>query len=233
MMRTPPILDSSSSQSPADVAIASLKLTGRPLVIIDVDEVVVHMVKPLIPWLERRGLRLDLTSYSLGGNIRHADTNAVIPKDVVQELIQAFFDDEIHAQEAVDNAAAVIGRLEQVCDVVLLTNAPHRHRETRRTSLVAQGINATLITNDGPKGPPVALLRQRALAAGAPDTLVFIDDSANNLDSVRASVPTATLVHFIAHPTFRSLTRDVAGVGLKTGDWLEVETYVMGVLAGR
>ncbi len=228
MTRVPP--PESRLDLEAETAIADLALSGRPLLVVDVDEVVVHMVKPLIPWLEGRGLRLDLNSYSLGGNIRQADTNAAVAKETVRDLVQAFFDEQIHAQEAVDNAAAVLDRLQTLCDVVLLTNAPHRHRGTRRTSLITQGITAALITNDGPKGPPVAALRQRALAAGAPDIVVFIDDSTANLESVRASVPTAKLVHFIAHPEFRALARDVAGVGLKTGDWLEVERYVMGVL---
>jgi hypothetical protein len=213
-----------------DTAIADLRLTGRPLVIVDVDEVVVHMVKPLIPWLQGRGLRLDLSSYSLGGNIKHAETGATVAKEAVAGLVQDFFDERIHAQEAVDNAAAVLGRLEQTCDVVLLTNAPHRHRQTRRDSLVAQGITATLICNDGPKGPAVAALRAKVLASGGSDPIVFIDDSTAHLDSVRASVPTAELIHFVAHPTLRGLARDVAGVGLKTGDWLEVERHVMGVV---
>jgi hypothetical protein len=211
-------------------AIEALSFSGRPLVIVDVDEVVVHLVAPLIQWLEAKGLRLDLASYNLGGNIKSIETGQPIPREAVQALIQSFFDERIHAQETVDNAAAVLGRLERHFEVILLTNAPHRHRDRRRDSLVAQGVTATLLTNDGPKGPPVALIRERALAAGAPDIVVFIDDSTQNLESVRANVSEVNLVHFIAHDTFRKMARDVAGVGLKTGDWLEVERFVMGLL---
>lgn len=215
-----------------EAAIRQLVFTPRPLLVIDVDEVVVHMLAHLMPWLDRQGLRMDLDSYRLGGNIKDAKTGDPVPREAVQGLVQRFFDDEIHAQETVDHAAAVINRLETRWQVVLLTNAPHRHAATRTASLVAQGITASLLTNDGPKGPPVALMRARALAAGADDLVVFIDDSPNNLESVRTSVPDARLIHFIAHPDLRPLVRDVAGVTLKTGDWLAVERCLAALLPG-
>jgi FMN phosphatase YigB (HAD superfamily) len=206
-----------------EAAIGRLTFTDRPLLILDVDEVVVHMLHHLMPWLASLGMRLDLDSYRLGGNIKHADTGEPVGKDAVHALIQRFFDEEIHRQAAVDHAVAVIARLQARWQVILLTNAPHRHAETRAASLIAQGVTASLLTNDGPKGPPVALMRQLALAAGAPDLVVFVDDSPNNLESVRASAPTVHLIHFIAHEGLRTLVRDVAGVKLKTGDWLAVE----------
>ncbi|MFM9500895.1 hypothetical protein ACKI1Q_45935, partial [Streptomyces galilaeus] len=67
---------------------------------------------------------------------------------------------------------------------------------------------------------------------GAPDLVVFIDDSPNNLESVRANVPSARLIHFVAHDALRPLVRDVAGVRLKTGDWLAVEHVVDGFVQG-
>lgn len=216
----------------AIAAVDDLTFTGRPLLVVDVDEVVVHMVAPFIPWLEKRGLQLDMDSYKLGGNIKYAGTERQVPKEDIGPLIQSFFDEEIHAQPAVDNAASVLGRLERVYEIILLTNAPHRHKERRQASLLSQGVTAKLITNDGPKGPIVARIRERAMAANAPDTLIFIDDSVNNLESVRVSVPSAHLIHFIAHPKFRSLARDVAGVSLKTGDWLDVDRFANGLLGG-
>jgi len=217
----------------AETAIDTLTLSGRPLLVVDVDEVVLHMVKPLTAWLALQGLQLDIRSYRLGGNIRRVETGEIVPDTAVAALIQAFFDDRIHAQEAVADAADVLGRLERRCDVILLTNAPHRHRETRLSNLAAQRITAPLITSSGPKGPAVQRLRDRSIGASSDGTVVFIDDSTQNLESVHAFVPEATLVHFIAHPDFRALARDVAGVSLKTGDWLAVERLVAGLIGQR
>lgn len=213
-----------------EAAISRLTFSGRPLLVVDVDEVVVHMVGHFMPWLSIHGLRLDLTSYRLGGNIKDAMSGEPIAEERVKGLIQRFFDEEIHRQGVVDHAAAVLQRLQARWQVILLTNVPHHRAEARGASLAAQGITANLLTNEGAKGPPVALMRQLAIAAGAPDLLVFIDDSPNNLESVRMSVPTARLIHFIAHEALRPLVRDVAGVRLKTGDWLAVEQVVAGFL---
>ncbi len=215
-----------------EAAIGRLTFSARPLLIVDVDEVVVHMVGHFMPWLGEQGLRLDLTSYRLGGNIKDARSGEPVAEEKVKGLIQRFFDEEIHRQGVVDHAAAVLERLQARWQVILLTNVPHHRAERRSASLVAQGVTASLLTNEGAKGPPVALMRQLALAAGAPDLVVFIDDSPNNLESVRTSVPSARLIHFVAHEALRPLVRDVAGARLKTGDWLAVERVVDGFLQG-
>lgn len=215
-----------------EAAIGKLTFSGRPLLVVDVDEVVVHMVGHMMPWLAGLGLRLDLTSYRLGGNIKDIRTGEPVAEEHIKALIQRFFDEEIHRQGVVDHAADVLERLQARWQVILLTNVPHHRADKRAASLVAQGVTASLLTNEGAKGPPVALMRQMALAAGAPDLVVFIDDSPNNLESVRASVPSARLIHFIAHEGLRPLVRDVAGVRLKTGDWLAVEQAVADYLQG-
>jgi hypothetical protein len=206
-------------------AIEELALTARPLLVVDVDEVICHFVQPLIAHLERRGYWLDLVSYGLTGNIKHAGTHNAANRETVVALIQGFFDEEIATQPMVDHAAPVLARLAELAEIVILTNAPHRHRETRRTALQNQGIRWPLLTNDGPKGPVVAALSARA---GAP--VVFIDDSPNNLTSVRDHAPETVLIQFVADQRFLALSRDIPGVALKTGDWLAVEQFLLKTL---
>ncbi len=204
--------------------------TPRPLIVVDVDEVVVHFIGPLIGFLDRRGYRLDLVSFRLTGNIKYAGTQRTVGKDEVAELLQAFFDEEIHAQPVVDLAAATLAALAEFAEILLLTNAPHRHGDTRRESLARSGVVWPLITNDGPKGSAVADLVSRRDPDERGLTVVFIDDSPVNLTSVRDRVPTATLIHFVADPTLLALAPDVPGVALKTGSWAEVGDFVGRVL---
>ena len=50
--------------------IAGLRLGGRPLVICDVDEVVVHFTRELEDHLDTHGLYLSPQSFALNGNVR-------------------------------------------------------------------------------------------------------------------------------------------------------------------
>lgn len=208
-------------------AVAALR-PGRPLLVVDVDEVVCQFIRPLSAFLERSGYWLGSVSFGLTGNIRRAGTSLAAPKETVEALIQAFFDAEIGRQPLVPGAADAFGRLAGRADIVLLTNAPHRLRQIRIDNLARQGIAVPLITNDGPKGPVLA-----ALAGAAAAPTVFIDDSPRNLLSGAAGVPEAVLIHFVADPTFLALAPAVPGVALKTGDWGEVERFLMPMLGGK
>ncbi|MEJ1158786.1 hypothetical protein [Prosthecomicrobium sp. N25] len=202
-------------------AIEALPIGGRPLVVSDVDEVAVYFVRHLERYLERSGYRLDAHSYGLTGNIKHAGTSLAAAQDDVRRLLLGFFEEEIAHQEVVEDAVEVLGRLGVIADVVLLTNAPHRHRETRRVSLAARGLPYPVLTNDGPKGPAM-----RSLAARASGPVFFLDDSPTNLTSVREALPEAHVIQFVADPRFFALAREVPGMNLRTNRWTEVEDYV-------
>jgi hypothetical protein len=205
--------------------IANLSLSGRPLIVADVDEVVTEFVRPLEKYLERRGFRLDVVSYGLTGNIKHAGTERAANKEVVSALLQAFFDAEIHSQPLVIGAAESLDRLAAHADIVLLTNAPDRHREARRFSLAKQGVQYPLLMNDGPKGPAM-----KQLAARTSGLVFFLDDSPTNLHSVANALPNAHILHFVADPRFLALAPDIPGTHVKTGKWIDAEAYITGVL---
>lgn len=207
-------------------AIEALPLGGRPLVVSDVDEVAVYFVRHFEDYLVRAGFRLDAISYGLTGNIKHGGTSLAASQDDVRRLLLGFFADEIANQEVVEGCGEALGRLGDIADVVLLTNAPHQHRETRRVSLAARGLPYPVLTNDGPKGPAM-----RRLAARATGPVFFLDDSPTNLTSVREALPEAHVIHFVADERFFRLSRPVPGMNLRTNSWAEVEEYVRGVVA--
>lgn len=200
---------------------------GRPLVICDVDEVVLLFLAHLEEHMGRSGHRFLSHEYKLTGNIADA-AGTLLEATVVRALIQAFFDEWVELQKPVPGASDALASLAGAADVVFLTNLPGAwNREGRIRTLTSHGMAYPLVTNSGPKGGAVA-----ALAAGRSAPVVFIDDSPSNIRSVRDSHAGSTLVHFIADQRFFAGAEDIEGTGLKTHDWRTATTYIRQVIGG-
>lgn len=140
--------------------------SGRPLLICDVDEVVLHFIQPFEGWLESRGLRFLSHRYKLAGNIAGAD-GAPLDQARIGPLLQDFFDASVGQQQAVDGAADALARLSAHADVVFLTNLPGSWNEaTRGRTLARAGMDYPLFTNTGPKGAAAARLAAGRRAPG-------------------------------------------------------------------
>ncbi|MBA5778001.1 hypothetical protein H2509_12790 [Stappia sp. F7233] len=199
----------------------------RPLIVCDIDEVVLHFIPHLEEYIGQRGYRFDSHVYKLIGNISALDGSPA-NDETVRSMIQGFFDAHAGEQRLVDGAADSLNALSEFADIVLLTNLPGGHNKPVRTSLLERnGISFPLVTNRGPKGGAVA-----ALAAGRREGVIFIDDSPSNLRSVRASLANAVLIQFIADARFLATAEPLEGLGLKTNDWHQTRTYIEGVLGG-
>lgn len=209
------------------VQIAALPKGTRPLIVCDIDEVVLHFIIHLEEFLARHGYRFDSHVYKLNGNISSAD-GAPASNDTVRSMIRGFFDVHAGEQRPVDGAAESLNALAELADIVLLTNLPGGHNKPIRASLLERhGISFPLVTNSGPKGGAVA-----ALAAGRREGVIFIDDSPSNLRSVKASLADAVLIQFIADPRFLATAEPLEGIGLKTNDWRRTRAYIEGLLGG-
>ncbi len=199
----------------------------RPLVICDVDEVVLHFLAPLESHLGDHGCRFVTHEYRLAGNIADADGRLLDPV-AVRGLIASFFEAWTHRQTPVDGAAATLRALAGEADIVFLTNLPgETNRDTRIANLASHDMDYPLVTNSGPKGGAVA-----ALAAGRRAPVVFIDDSPTNISSVRDSYALGTLVHFIADRRFFAGAGEIDGVALKTHDWHDAGAYIRQRIGG-
>jgi len=207
--------------------IRALPPGDRPLLICDVDEVVLQFIAHLEAHLETQGLRFLSHAYKLTGNIAPRDDDTPLAGDAVRSLLQAFFDGWVHRQEAVPGAAPALERLSRHADIVFLTNLPGGwNRDARRAVLDRHGMPFPMVTNTGPKGGAVA-----ALAARRPGPVVFIDDSPTNITSARAALKACVLVQFIADRRFFAAADAIDGLHLKTHDWEQAETYISQVLS--
>ncbi len=206
--------------------IASLDLRrDRPLVICDVDEVVLHFVRGFEAFLGERGMWLDPRSYEFEGNVRRKETGEVIENDELFRLLGEFFAARVGELDAIEGAAEALERLASECEIVMLTNLPHEHYEERRANLLRHGMPYPLVTNRGPKGPAV-----RAMAAARGEPCVLVDDYTDFLESARSHHPGTALIHFLHDPRFAAHARPVRSEHVRVDGWRGAERAIRKML---
>ncbi|MEJ8476482.1 hypothetical protein [Roseibium algae] len=202
--------------------INALPHSNRALVICDVDEVILHLVSHLESYLKANDLVFLKHTYKFTGNIGHKEELTPLPGEEVRRHLIRFFDEESHRQQMVDGADTGLARIAETHEVILLTNLPGAHNKPIREKLLARmNIPYPVLTNSGPKGGAVA-----ALSKGRPNPVIFIDDSPANHASVNASLPSASLVQFIADDRFRGSMEPAPHIDLLTGNWSETADFI-------
>jgi hypothetical protein len=198
---------------------------NRPLVICDVDEVIVHFTRAFEEFLRDRSMWLDTSSFALNGNVREIGSNLPVADVVMSDLIDRFFHDKTAELKPIDDAVASINTLSDLATVVLLTNLPHQARDKRIANMRTLGISHPVITNSGPKGPAIAHLAQQTREA-----VVFIDDSPGFIMSARQHAPDVHLIHFLQDARFARHHDPFPYVSLTTGTWNEALPHIQQLL---
>jgi hypothetical protein len=179
--------------------IEELAADDRPLLVLDVDDVVLEFIRPFPNFLKSRGFGLTLASFRLTGNIAETASGRLIEQPEVTALLGEFFDAQADWQSITDGAAEALAMLGGRAEIVLLTAMPHKHRAVRRAHLDALGLPYPLLTTEMAKGPAVAKLRGNK---GRP--AAFVDDQPSNLVSARNSVADVHLFHLMADNSLRA-----------------------------
>jgi hypothetical protein len=172
--------------------LASLGLsTSRPLVLVDVDEVLGLFMQGFGDFLEGRGLEMRIDRFALFQNIYRPGAAEHLEIEEGRRLFDAFFGGHCHEIEPAPGAIAALNRLAKSAEILILSNAPAEAERLRTEWLRMHGMAHPLILNSGPKGPIAA-----ALVAQTPHPTAFVDDLLPNLDSVADHSPrTATFQH--------------------------------------
>ncbi|WP_019171189.1 hypothetical protein [Pseudaminobacter salicylatoxidans] len=194
--------------------IAELANDNRPLLVLDVDEVVLEFISPFVAFIDTLGLELRTDSFRLRGNIFERATQTAVASERVSTLIADFFEVQADWQTAPQGAAEAIARLAESAEIVMLTAMPHRYRATRRALLDRLGFPYPLLTTEQPKGPAI-----RQLRGAVPRPVAFVDDIARNLLSARESVADAHLFHLMAHEELRALMPPLPEGIVETRNW--------------
>ncbi len=193
----------------------------RPLLVVDVDEVILEFVRPFMRFLAERGYFLRTDSFRLNGNVVLKDSGKAVDDETVEQLIEGLFAEQENWQTAVDGAAEALNSLNQHAAIVLLTAMPHRHREKRRRLLDELRIPYPLLTTESAKGPALSVIR------GDPSRPVaFVDDIPHNLASVKECVPDASLFHLMSFRPFKSVMPKLPDGISDSENWAEAKSKI-------
>jgi hypothetical protein len=164
----------------------------RPLVLIDVDEVLGLFMQGFGDFLAaEHGLEMRIDRFALFQNIYRPGAAEHLEIAEGRKLYDAFFAGHCHEIEPAPGAVAALNRLAGHAELLILSNAPPQAERLRTEWLAKHGIAHPLVLNSGAKGPIAA-----GLIAQTPHPTAFVDDLLPNLDSVADHSPaTATFQH--------------------------------------
>lgn len=198
----------------------------RPLLVCDVDEVILHLVAPFEQLLNEGGMELRKKLVKLNGNVFHKSDGREAKQEDIWGVLNQLFEQQIERQTIVDGAVSILAELSNDIDIVLLTNLPHKYGDLRRSYLCEAGIPYPLVTNSGVKGPAMRWLGQQNHLKTA-----FMDDTFHHLESVSEHTPETFLIHFMADDEFRNITKPLDPPILSTGNWREAGDAVRSALS--
>lgn len=210
----------------AGPAVGDLPRRHDALLVLDVDEVVLHFIAPFQTLLAEHGARLHFESFRLTGNVRSVSTGAALTGHELDRVTCELYRDQERRQTPVEGAAQAVSALADVADVVFLTAMHPQFHDERRRLLDASGLRAPMIATERAKGGVVAELRERWRGP-----IVFVDDIPPNLEGVRRSVADVRLVHMMANPDFRPFLPPLPAGAHRAADWREAELLLHGLLA--
>ena len=107
--------------------------TAKPLVICDVDEVVVHFIAEFEKFVEPHGLRLQPSNPALPYIVRHHATAELASTALVSDHIEKLFETRTQNMEPIIGAVEGLKTLSKSASVVMLTNlSDPAYREAAR-----------------------------------------------------------------------------------------------------
>jgi len=172
----------------------------RPLVIVDVDEVLGLFMQGFGKFLESRGFEFRVDRFALFQNIYSPGAAEHLDLTEGRKLFEDFFRTGCGEIEPAPGAVEALERLSRRAGILILSNAPAEAERLRAEWLKHHGFPEALILSSGPKGPITA-----ALTAQTAQPTAFVDDLIPNLDSVAEHSPTTATFQHVADLTLRPL----------------------------
>lgn len=204
-----------------ELDISHIRLGERPLIVCDVDDVVLQFIDPFQLFLQSRDCEFLPRSFRLHGNIVSKADGVAIEDQQVSQLIEAFFEAQELWQTPLDTVVQTLERLSEEADILFLTAMPPRFQEQRRRLLDRTGLLFPLLASEQPKGPIV-----HALHASRSLPVVFIDDMARNLHSVRDHVADCLLIHLMPNSPVHRFAPAAADDITRATDWVHAAELI-------
>jgi hypothetical protein len=201
--------------------------THDALLVLDVDEVVLHFVEPFCALLEENGARMHFDSFALTGNVRLAATGAAVSGQAVGGLTRRLYEEQEARQRPVEGVGPALERLARIADIVFLTAMTPSFHAHRRRLLDAAGLTYPMIATERSKGGVIADLAERWHGP-----IAFVDDLPPNLAGVRRSLARARLLHLMAHDGLRPHLPPLPEGAQQARNWAEAEPLLEAMLRG-
>ncbi len=193
-----PIVRASTPPAPS---LESLGLaSNRPLVIVDVDEVLGLFMRGFGLFVAERGYELRFERFALFQNIYRPGATEHLDLVEGHKLFDEFFRTSCGEIEPAPGAVEALRRLRPKAEILILSNAPAEAERLRAAWLKRHGLPGALILSSGPKGPITA-----GLVAQTSGRTAFVDDLIPNLDSVADHSPTTATFQHVADLRLRPL----------------------------
>jgi hypothetical protein len=204
-------------------------MNGRPLLVTDCDEVILHMVSHFADWVaEAHGLSFDLSAPGFRDALRGPD-GLPVAAERVWPLLDQFFASEMHRQNVVPGAVEALARIADHADIVILTNIGDEYEAGRVEQLERFDIRHRVLCNRGGKGRPVLEL----IEASGPSAAVFVDDLAVHHESVATHAPQVWRLHMIAEPRLAVHTPPAPHAHARIDAWDEAVPWILERLRAR
>ena len=198
-------------------------MNGRPLLVTDCDEVLLHMVSHFADWVaEAHQLSFDLSAPGFRDALRDSDGQPV-PAERVWPLLDQFFAGEMHRQNVVPGAVEALAAIADHADIVILTNIGDEYEAGRVEQLERFDIRHRVLCNRGGKGRPVLEL----IEAAGPSAAVFVDDLAVHHESVATHAPEVWRLHMVAEPRLAAHTPPAPHAHARIDSWVEAVPWIL------
>ena len=199
----------------------------RPLVIVDVDEVLGLFMKGLGAFLTERGYDFRIDRFALFQNIYRPGAAEHLDLETGRQLFDEFFTTHCAEIEPAPGAVAALTDLHRRAEILILSNAPPQAEQLRGQWLRRHGLDHPLILNSGPKGPITA-----GLVVQTPQRTAFVDDLLPNLDSVAEHAPATSTFQHVADLRLRPLAPAAPERHPRIDDWAELAAAIEAAIHG-
>ena len=199
---------------------------GRPLVLVDVDEVLGLFMAGFGRYLAEHGLEMRIDRFALFQTIFRPGEREHLPIAEGKQHFDTYFSTRCHEMEPAPGAIAALNRLGKRAEILILSNAPPEAEALRVRWLRELGLQHPLVLNSGPKGPIAA-----ALVAQTPHPTAFVDDLIPNLDSVADHSPATATFQHVADERLRPFA-PCSERHRRIDDWTELGAALEAAIAG-
>jgi hypothetical protein len=159
--------------------------------------------------------------------LRHKDSGIPLERELVWEMLIAFFDTEMARQTPISGAVEALHRLAQIADIEVLTNIGERHHQLRIEQLASHGLHLPVHWNHGGKGRKLANI----LAERQPSCALFIDDLGEHHASVARHAPGVWRLHMVGEPEIAGDIPVADKAHARIDDWASAEKWIIARLA--